>query len=221
MRCGFRQVVDGDQNRDLRVVHRRYADEGGRVAVLGIEHLAVTVVFGQNLGGRSLAADAVAGHIRVLAGAVCDNLLHRLAHVSGGILGNDLTDHLGLVRRLDRTVSAQHFLDNIRLFQLAVVHDRADHVQHLNRRYREALTERCGRQCDFVPVTGNIQLVELALALTRQVDAGRLGQAERPCKSCKTDPCRCSGQSASSLRCRNSSGLRSASACRGRLCLHT
>ncbi len=103
--------------------------------------------------GRSLAADSRA-HTRASCRCRRDNLLHRLAHVSGGILGNDPTDH----PRSQALIGTEPFPpSNFRqhtAFQLAVVHDRADHVQHLNRRYREALTERCGRQCDFVPVTG-------------------------------------------------------------------
>ena len=173
MRRRFRDIVDCYQHRDLRVVHRSHADKRRCVTRL---HVAL---FLQDLGRRSLAADTVAGNISVFTCAACNDLLHRLTHISRGLLRDDLTDDRSLGSRLDRTVRIQHLLDNVGLLELAVVHNRADHVQLLQRGNSKALAKRCGRQRDLVPFTRNIRVMELAVFLIRQVNPGLLKHAER------------------------------------------
>ena len=173
MRRRFRNVVDRNQHRDLRIVHRRDADEGRSIARFGI------ALFGQNFRGCGFAADAVAGNIGVFARAARYNRFHGLAHVGRSLFRDDLADNRGLSGRFDRTIRIQHLFDDIRLLELAVVHDRADHIQLLQRGDGEALAERCGRQRNLVPLTRHVGVVENALCLVRQIDAGLRQHAER------------------------------------------
>ena len=141
MCSGLGQVVDRNEHRDLRVIHRRNADEGRGVAVFGVKHIAFVVILRQNLRRRGLAADAITGHISVFARAAFDNRKHCFTHISRGLLRDDLPNDSRLGRRLNRTIRPEDLLDDIRLLELAVINDRADHVDHLDRGDLESLTK--------------------------------------------------------------------------------
>ena len=106
-------------------------------AGLGLE----LVVFVDFLSCTGLAAYTIAVYVRVAAAVLVNYSLEYLAHLRGGLLGDDLALYAGLGGLYDVSVGIEHFVHYVRSYQVAAVDDGAQSGGHLERSYLVGLTE--------------------------------------------------------------------------------
>ena len=131
----------------------------------------------QRLGGAGLAADAVALHPGILAGAAVHHLLQDRTAALTGLRADHLSHLVGLIVLEHIALAVGHLADHIGLHQVAAVDDGGGRCDELNRGHLEPLAEGCGGQLDGVEVLpGPDQGTGVHLAL--HVDAGFLQESE-------------------------------------------
>ena len=160
-------AVIGQQDNHLRIIRRGEAQEGDNGVVVAV----------YRLGGAGLAADAVALHGGVVAGAAVHNALQDGPAALAGLLAHHLAHLGGLVALKHVALAVGHLADHIGLHQVAAVDDGGGRCDKLNGGHLEALAEGGHRQIhsgEFIPGPDQAAIVLLA----QHIDAGFLQESE-------------------------------------------
>ena len=166
---GTFRAVDDHQDGYLRIIHRRHADERAVVIVAVFAASRVDLV-----RGTGLTADTIAGDARVAAAALIDDVLHDAAHLFRRLGGNDFAHRYRFIFFDNFSVFIRQCLDIMWLQQNAVVADRVDCAQQLDRGHGNTLPVADGRQFDRTDV---FERVHDGSGFARVIHAGLFGDA--------------------------------------------
>ena len=174
VRSGVVGVIQHHIDDDLWVVGGQHGGKGCHLLVVAIS----AAVHVQLFGSAGLAADAVAGHIGVLAaaGTGAHLIFHDLADHVTGTLADHLTADIGADLLNDVAVGIGDLIHDMGRDQIAAV-DRCCHRSaHLQRGDRHGLTKGRGCQLHFAQLAALVVLHKTGLA--GQVHARAVGEAK-------------------------------------------
>ena len=162
----FRRVND-DENRNLRIVHRRHCEEGG------IRIFRILAVY-RFLCCTRLAADAVSRQISRFTAAVFYHALHHHADLTGGLFRRYLANY-GRFKFFNSIAIVVHqFFHQTRLHHLSIISERTQRRYQLNRSTSDALAVGNSGQPHR---TGGLFRLQNGRSLARIIDSGRTGKS--------------------------------------------